>query len=380
MRKSAINKVLLSRRLYQLSQDHLSSDNEISLSVGINLLQDSVEIFLLAVAEHIDADVGNNTNFNKYFDKINDKIAPKELPFRFRLNSLNKLRVNAKHYGLSPSKTEVAGLLETAKEFFEEVSIQVFEKEFITISLITLITEGEAKTFLQTAEKDFNVKDYESCLINCRKALYVEIESNYDISPYIDESKRKGFGLMLMGHKAPYFARNKKYIEENVKDPTDYIVYDHDNLDMDLLRSGMSRLDFWNVWRLTPHMYRKDRESEWIIKHEFRKFDEEGIKSRAEYVLDSTINLILTKHADIKHSKTPTYRQFYINLVRESVKIYEKADKASKVTGTVPIECKQVYVDSKVSSLDGKGYFWDVSHFDDGLHIYGYIDNDDVES
>jgi len=51
MRKSTINKILLSRRIYQLSQDHLNSDNEISLSVGINLLQDSVEIYLLALAD-----------------------------------------------------------------------------------------------------------------------------------------------------------------------------------------------------------------------------------------------------------------------------------------------------------------------------------------
>ena len=136
MRKSIITKILLSRRLYQISLENLDSDNELSLSIGVILLQDSVEIFLLAIAEHLDADVGNNTNFNKYFDLINKKLHHKELPFRFRLNSLNKLRVNAKHYGLSPSKSETIGLIETVKEFFEEVSIQVFKKEFVTISLV----------------------------------------------------------------------------------------------------------------------------------------------------------------------------------------------------------------------------------------------------
>jgi hypothetical protein len=380
MNKSTINKVLLSRRLYQLSQDHLNSDNELSLSVGINLLQDSVEIFLLAVAEHIDADVGNNINFDKYFDQINNKIAPEKLPFRFRLNSLNKLRVNAKHYGLSPSKTEVTGLLETVKEFCEEVSIQILEKEFISISLIDLINNGEAKTFLQTAENNFIENDYKNCLINCRKALYVEFEKAYDISPYIDESKTSGLGLILRGYKSPFYAKNKKYIEENVKDTTDYIVYDSNELDMDLFRSGINPLDYWNVWRLTPHMYRKDRESEWVIKHEFNKFDEDGIKNRATYVLDSTINLILHKHEEVKRSKTATYRNFFVSLIRESVKIYEKADKASKVNNIVPIDCKQIYVDSKVSALHGEGSFWHVSHFENGLKLYGYMSDDDVES
>ncbi|MBI4763253.1 MAG: hypothetical protein HY787_01435 [Deltaproteobacteria bacterium] len=79
-----ITKVLLSRRLYQISLENLDSDNELSLSIGVTLLQDSVEIFLLAIAEHLDADVGNNTNFSKYFEIINKKLFPKELPFRFK--------------------------------------------------------------------------------------------------------------------------------------------------------------------------------------------------------------------------------------------------------------------------------------------------------
>jgi hypothetical protein len=379
MRKSIITKILLSRRLYQLSLENLNSDNELSLSIGVILLQDSVEVFLLAVAEHIDAGIGDKSNFNQYFDLINKKISPKELPFKFRLNSLNKLRVNAKHCGLSPSKSETTGLIETVKEFFEEVSLQVFEKEFVTISLVDLINKGEAKDYLMAAENDFSKGDYVNVLINCRKAIYVEIEADYDISSYIDESERKGIlGIMLAGYKAPFYARNKKYIDEKVKEPTDFIVYDHDNLDMDLLRSGMSRLDYWNVWRLTPSLYRKDSKSDWIVKEEFRKLDEEGIKDRAEYVLDSTINLILTKHLDLKRSKTPDYKKYYVNLKNESALIYEKADNKSKVVGTVSADCKKVFVDSKVSALNGEGFFWHVVHIEDGFYLYGYIDNDDI--
>ena len=59
MLKNTITKILLSRRLYQISLENLNSTNDLCLSIGVILLQDSVEIFLLAVAEHIDADVGN---------------------------------------------------------------------------------------------------------------------------------------------------------------------------------------------------------------------------------------------------------------------------------------------------------------------------------
>jgi len=378
MLKSTINKILLARRLYQISQENLNSTNETSLSIGVNLLQDSVESFLLAVSEHIDAGVGSNTNFDKYFDLINKKISPKELPFRFPLNSLNKLRVNSKHYGLSPSKTEADGLLITVRELFEEVSIQIFGKEFVTISLIDLLDDGEAREFLKIAEESFLEKKYEESLINCRKAIYVEIECEYDISFFKEESSEHG-GLVIYGYKAPSYARNKKYIDENVKTTTDYIVYDYDRLDMDLMKSGMNRSDYWNVWRLTPEVYRKDKESEWIIKREFRKLDDEGIKERSEYVLDSTINLLIAKHSDLRRSKSPDYRKYNINLKRENVPVYEKADKNSKVFQIVPAGITKLFVDSTITGLNGRGTFWHVSHFDGGLSIFGYVDSEEVE-
>jgi hypothetical protein len=68
-----------------------------------------------------------------------------------------------------------------------------------------------------------------------------------------------------------------------------------------------------------------------------------------------------------------------VNLKNESVPIYEKADNKSKIVGTVPAVCKKVFVDSKVSALNGKGLFWNVSHIEDGVFLFGYIDNDDIE-
>src|SRR5450631_3070522 len=100
MKKSIINKLLLTRRLYELGKDNLASSNDLSQSIGVNLLQDAIEVFLLAVSEHTNANISNSTKFEQYIDLINEKIRPKELPFRTRLSALNKLRVNSKHYGL----------------------------------------------------------------------------------------------------------------------------------------------------------------------------------------------------------------------------------------------------------------------------------------
>jgi hypothetical protein len=57
MNKSTLHKLLLARRLYELARENTSVANDISLSIGVNLLQDSVELFLLAVSEYLNVGV-----------------------------------------------------------------------------------------------------------------------------------------------------------------------------------------------------------------------------------------------------------------------------------------------------------------------------------
>lgn len=58
---------------------------------AVNLFQDAVEVFLVAVADYVEASIDQNTKFDKYFVQINQKIAPKELPFKSKLLRLNRV-------------------------------------------------------------------------------------------------------------------------------------------------------------------------------------------------------------------------------------------------------------------------------------------------
>lgn len=329
-----MHKLLLARRLYELSRENLSSANDLSLGIGVNLLQDAVEAFLLAVSESVNAGIQSGTNFDRYFDLINAKIGPKELPFRARLVALNKLRVNSKHYRLAPAKSEAEGLLVTVREFLDEVTNSVLGLNFATISLIDLIRDGEPKNLLREAEAAFHGEDFEVCLVNCRKAIFVRIEFQYDVAPFGAEEGPKGLGLFLLGRKAPFYARSKDYVDKNVNDATDYIVFDHNNVEMDLMKSGMDSVSFWNVWRLTPQVYRSEAGGDWVVKREFGKFEEDGIRERAEYVLDTTINLFVAAHQKLAATRSPERRNYYVKLRREQVPVYEKADVNSEVVST----------------------------------------------
>lgn len=378
MTKSILHKLLLSRRLCELGCENLSSVNDLSLAIGVNLLQDSVETFLLAVSEYLNAGVTASTKYDQYFDLINTKISPKELPFRIKLVALNKLRVNSKHYGLTPALSEVQGLVETVREFLDETTKSILNLLFSTISLIDLLIDGEHKELLKAAEQAFESGNFADCLIGCRKAIFIRIESHYDAAPLDISEQLTPFYVALFGRKVPFFAQNKKYLDENVRNATDYVILDYESIKIELLESGMDGVSFWNICRLTPQVYRMRKESEWVVKHEFKIMDEEGIKERAEYVLNATINLFVAADQKIAARKSLEHRRYFVSLKRDEVPVYEKADSASRVVSMSPKGFTKLFVDFTVPALRGKGVFWHVVHYEGEMYVCGYISEDEV--
>lgn len=378
MNLSTLNKLLLSRSLYHLAKDNLVSASGVRLSIACNLLQDSVECFLLAMSEHVNAGIGQGTTFEKYFDLINEKIEPKELPFRVRLIALNKLRVNSKHYGLEPSKAEMESLLTTVWEFFDEVARSNFGKAFATISLVDLLRDDEAKSLIRDAEAAFSSADYPRCLVLCRQAFFVTFEWHYDARMFLEGDNTRGLGAL--GSMVPYFARSKKYLEENVKEPTDYVIYDHNTLEMDLMKDGVDSVSYWNVWRLTPEVYRPNREADWIVKNDFQKFESDGIAGRAEYVLVTTTDILLTADRSRSLARSPVYRRYSLVLKNEGVPVYSKASKSSAVEQTTPQGVRKLFCDYSVSGLDGSGTYWHVSHWEEDAHLSGFVHEENIGS
>src|SRR5690606_15205647 len=141
--------------------------------------------------------------------------------------------------------------------------------------------------------------DHEACVVGCRKVMYVAIESLYDISKFKDEKPKGILGALSY---APYYAKDPAYIQESVKEPTDYIVLDHSRVDQDLLKKGVDTTAFWNVWRLTPEVYRTEQK-EWIVKHDFGKLDAATLADKTEYVFSTTVDISLAIHAYRKATK-----------------------------------------------------------------------------
>lgn len=367
-----IRRVCLARHLFELGKASLSSVNDLYLFSAVNLLQDSVEAFLLAIADHVDANISFKTTFDQYFTLINEKIDPKELPFKPRLLRLNKIRVNSKHYGIMPSRDECEPLIVSVREFFEEVSTSILGVNFTTVSTLDLLSERDSKQYLLEAKQHLEKEEYLECAVSCRKAIYEELLSNYNIDKFLDPEKSKG---LLMGYShAPYYTRNKKYIEEKVKTPTDYIVIDHDHLNQELVRYSIDNTLFWNIWRLTPEIY-KTPDKEWIIKYEFNKTEEHILKDKIEYIFNSTVDMVFSIHTIRNNIKTQEYQKFYIELKEDKVPVLEKAHPESKVIDTTPEGLYKTDCEYNIIGLDGSGPYWKIIHCGKEKYISGYIDN-----
>jgi hypothetical protein len=381
-----IKRLTLARYFWRLADDNARAGREVTTFAAINLLHDGVEFFLLAAMEHLNTGKANS-NFEHYIDSVDTKIAPRRLPFRPKLLQLNKVRVSAKHHGVRPDAAEVSGFVVVCKEFFEEAARTIFGVDFWTISLIDLIDDKEARTYLAEARQAFERDDYTATLIECRKAFFCEFEWPYDIKTFQAGERRLGL-LAAFGNRAPYYAMNPDYIERHVSEPFDYIVFDHDRLAHELTFSGIDHTVFWNIWRLTPAVYREGLGREWIVKGDFDVFDPEGIADRASYVLESTVDMILTKHMRDRSVRSLSRNRMWIkDLTREEIPLYRKADRTSEVVVTTPKGVSQLRVLSSSPGLRDDGTYWRVSHAIadkaqpfGAMHLWGYVHEEDVKT
>ncbi|MBY6205631.1 hypothetical protein [Halomonas denitrificans] len=364
-----IRRVVLSRHLYELAAGSLRSANDMHLFAAANLMQDAVEAFLVGLADHCQCDVDQNTRFDRYFVLINEKIKPKELPFKARLLRLNRVRIDSKHYGIQPARDECDRLLVAVREFFDEVSTSVFDRPFASISAIDLLRDGESKELLKEAQEALSNDDHEGCAIACRKALYCEIEHRYDISEYFDGEPR---GLRAGLSSAPFYAKSRDFIEENVREPTGFIVYDHARVNEHLLISGADNTAFWNVWRLTPEVFKR-KNGNWVVKYDLAKLDAKVLTEKIEYIFSATLDVVLSLHRTWQATQSGHHERFYLDLSREEVPVYAKADATSEVSAITPPGVTRLDTDYWVEGLKGDGPYWHVCHFDGEVFLYGFI-------
>ena len=188
--------------------------------------------------------------FERYFQKIEERLNPRTLPFRSKLVARNKVRVAAKHHGVKPDSSEAEGFALICREFFDESCSLVFGVQFLSVSLIDLLDGGEIKDLLVVAKSAFDERLWYKSMIVCRKVLFLEFENQFNVEKFKNGKENVDFFYKITS--APYYATENEYIDQRVGTPFDYIVVDHQQLSNQLMENGIDTHVFWNICR-TDH-------------------------------------------------------------------------------------------------------------------------------
>ena len=300
-----------------------------------------------------------------------EKEVKELIPLKRQMLNLNTQRVNIKHLGFSPPNyDDCKEFVNEVKLFFLELSSRYLKTDYESISFLELLKNDKVKELLNQAENFYKNKKFKECQINCRKALYLEFEKDYDIRGFERESELNVSNdlqnslprLLATFTKAPSNVRNMQYIEKNVKEPIDYIVIDRISFEIDLKNYGINSLDFQNIRNITPNMYYFEDEDEWVIKDEYK--DENYNEENAKYCLRKTIEILLLKQRYLERAMYSPLRKLKSIIIKNrKANIYKKASTYSGVVYRLEKDCQyQIDILEETRGLKEKIIF---------LHIYG---------
>lgn len=343
MKDEVLAALITARRLLTASEALCSIRENHACSAGVVVLQDAVELVLLGALIALGVDEERSLESLSFSEMISELRRRKvTVPKSGTVKAMNKQRVLIKHYGQTVDPDTARRYFSASRVCVDGVLQYVLGKTLAELFLHELVTNAEAKECLTLAHRALDETRYFEAMVEIRKALFLEIEGDYSIYGWRDRPSSDPVGLLSDfargGMKAPYYTRNREWIAAHVREPFDYVQLDHGHIRADLVEWGASTQDFWNIWRLTPPVFRADKESTWQVKRDPTRFAEGAVEANVRYCLDAVIALILKKqdHFDLaKHLSGTTAGNVEVTARSEPTNVYTKATTDSEMVGTV---------------------------------------------
>ncbi len=362
MKASTLHSLITARALHDEAHRLIDADDRYMSSAALILLQDALELVFLAMLVESNVDEEKSLE-SKSFDELIGEIRKigVKVPKSGTLKALNKQRVIIKHYGQLAEPLTVRTYAEAADIAFEAVVRSVLGRNYRDILLTDILNESEAKFFLVNAQDYFEQEKFLDVLIEVRKAIFVEIEIEYCIHRWKDTKRGEGLGLMMLslgGLKAPYWTRDMEWIKKNVDTPFDFIQIDYEKLRIDAMEWGVNTAELYNIRRLTPDVFREEKDGEWKIKYDLEFPSNEANVNNARYCLDRAISILLRKQQHKTASRWPS-QEFCSELpaVYVDAPVYSKARKDSDVVHIIN-EKFQYILTALISGFDSNEKYY----------------------
>lgn len=333
--------MLIARSLFEQAGPLCLSEDKHLASAGLIIIQDSLEIVFYALLLEKNFDETNDLN-KKTFDELLSafKKSGYSVPKSTTIRALNKQRVIVKHHGQLAEPITVANYYRCAEFVIEDLVFKVLGERFREIFLTDLLKDGEAKNHLKAAEKLISQREYINALIEIRKSIFIEFESDYSLHGWkeINKDLDEPLGMIMLargGLKTHRWMRNKQWIESNVSDPTKYVQINFEDWRIDALEYGINTAEFNNLQRLTPAVFRTRKGEPWAVKVNTFFTQNEACEADSKYCLDRAISIISKKQRHIGIAREPSEGKPLTPQIYLGEHLYKRATTKSEVVHTV---------------------------------------------
>lgn len=151
IREELIDRLVCAKYMFENGAQTLDRGIPYASGLAVLAFQDAVELVLRVIAEHIHAQVKENSTFNQILDEI-DKVGAVKLTHRSALNQLNKARVGFKHLGLAPRDEDASKFRRDLEGFFPTAINAFLSIDYESLSLVSLVRHRRTRNWLSKAE------------------------------------------------------------------------------------------------------------------------------------------------------------------------------------------------------------------------------------
>ncbi len=174
-RPDLVRRLTLPKYLLREAQRTLQRTEPYSHALAVSLLQDATETFLRVLVEHGRINVNDRASFEKLLEEVTKKF-PTVGEHRAALSRVNRARIAFKHHGLKfPDLEDASTFLANVREFLVEISREILDVDFESVSLSDTITHRRTKNWLRNAEQALTAGDYREALRCARTAFLIFI-------------------------------------------------------------------------------------------------------------------------------------------------------------------------------------------------------------
>ena len=241
-------------------------------SAGLVSLQDAFEMIGYCCLVQLKVDELRSIDKLSFDDLLGElKLAGHAVAHSGKLKAMNKQRVVVKHHAQMAEPKAAESYWTVANRSADQLLSNVIGRTLEEIEFTLLLDEGEPRRHFEQASQDINDGRYLDGLIEIRRAIFVAIENDYNVSGWRDAPRDGDKNALLRwsrgGWRAPAYARGAEWIKRTPQDLFDCIVIDEDDLLLQLLEAGVDPVEFKLLQHQTPRVIRT-RTREWRTRLE----------------------------------------------------------------------------------------------------------------